>query len=229
MDSQQSLLYSPLIIVIFITILPTFITISCFLFALHYKHIDLNHHFPMLHDVMTQLPESRVYSVGMNLVAWLALPIFLIIDRILKLKCKMEKCHNEVKVYCLRWIMNIFGGFAFFSLLGLSSVNVKENRTMHNVCSHVFIFSLMIYFIIIEYEMFKAKLEVPPSHKVLSYFGPILHLFSQYLDRNGNDSHLLTIAGIFEFLVIPSICIRFFLMWKTLPSNGILVRHKKET
>ena len=75
MDSQQSLLYSPLIIVIFITILPTFITISCFLFALHYKHIDLNHHFPGIFqkeymvtafDVKYGKPNPEPYLMGLK-------------------------------------------------------------------------------------------------------------------------------------------------------------------
>ncbi|OHS99582.1 hypothetical protein TRFO_33957 [Tritrichomonas foetus] len=224
---KKSILYSPFSLVCIISICPIFIVFICYAFAYFNNHITFQKSIPMISQVMVRLPECRIYSVCMNLVAWTALPIFLIIDRILKLKCKIEKCHKHVTVYCLRWLMNICAGFSFFGMIGMASINIDERIQFHNNCVCIFVVFMTLYFFLIDYEMVQAKLNVKTFHVFLSFVGISLFTVS-YILMKKDDDFLQSVSAVIQIIAIPCMSMKFLIIWKTLPASGILITHKKE-
>ncbi|KAK8888913.1 hypothetical protein M9Y10_033653 [Tritrichomonas musculus] len=236
MNSFQPILYNPFVLGCIVSIMPIFVTVTAFLFSIYNGHFSLHFNsLPKINQVMVQLPEKRVYSVGMNLTAWLALPVFLLIDRIIKLKCKIEKCHKEPLTYCLRWLMNVCAGFAFFGMLGMASVTVHEMPYFRQTCYRVMIIFLTIYYLIVDFEMTKAKLNVTLLNRIWSFGGiffiTLSYLFSKYaiiLSNTFPNINFLSISAICQYIHVPLMSLKFLLIWKTLPSCGVLVSKKNE-
>lgn len=235
MNYFKPILYNPLVLGYTIAILPIFITIAATLLAIYNHHISFNlNNLPKINQIMVRLPEKRVYNVGLNLTAWLALPVFLLIDRLIKLKCKMEKCHKEPIVYCLRWTMNICAGFAFFGMLGMASVTVNEMPVFRQTCYQIMIVFLTIYYFILDYEMSRAKLKVGLLNRIWTFMGLFLSIISYLLSKYNNklldifpNINFMSLSALFQYLHLPFMSLKFILIWRTLPKCGVLVSKKK--
>ena len=235
MNYFQPILYNPSVLGCVVAIMPIFITITATLFAIYNHHISLNfNNLPMINQIMVRLPEKRVYSVGLNLTAWLALPVFLLLDRILKLKCKMEKCHKEPIVYCLRWLMNVCAGFAFFGMLGMASVTIHEMPIFRQTCYQIMIVFLTLYYAIVDYEMTRAKLNVTLLNRIWTYIGLSLSIISYLLSKHNDqlqeifpNINFLSLAALCQYFHVPFMSLKFLLIWRTLPKCGVLVSKKK--
>ena len=206
---NQSILYSPFIMGSIIAFTPIFV-ISYFA-AIYNHHIEVDfYHLPMIQNIMIQLPESRLYSVGMNLLAWWTLPVFLIMDRILKLKCKIEKCNKDRLIYCIRWLMNIFAGFSFFGMLGMASINNKEHSQFHQISVFVVVIFLTLYYILFDLEMCWAKLNVSIINRIWSFLGIIAYLSSYFLFKYQNSELMKSVAALFQYISIPCFSLKFY-------------------
>ena len=178
-------------------------------------YLQRHHRLPgNVFELARELPESRTFSVGINVCAWMSIPVYLLVDRILKLKCRLEKRETLLNTV-LRYLMDMSGGCSFFSLLAVASVSVMDQKWIHDLAAGVFVVSLTLYFVLADIIMNSVSLRVTVLDWIWDIAGAILFVVSlkqSYFQYAGG-------AGLF---------LKFLGLLKTLPGMRVMLKTKPE-
>ena len=217
------ILYRPYLFMLSVGFLPPLIALlTLFLYYYNGHNTEINH-LPYISEVAAKLPESRVFSVGINICAWLLLPVFLILDRILKLQNKEAGNSKSPGVLFSRLLMNILDGFAFFSMIGFCSCTLEESRTFHMLCIIVFVISLTCSYFCMDYQMTRSKRGNMTIQRFWTCTIPIIYLFSLLFYKFAKGKALMySISAIFEYIAAFFLFFKFILIWQNLPRIGLI-------
>lgn len=221
------ILYRPFMFMICVGVLPPVIAVIVLIMYYYNGHNLAINHFPTISESAVKLPESRFFSVGINICAWLLLPVFLILDRILKLQNRRVGNSKAPGVLFARLAMNILDGFSFFSLIGFCSVTLEENRTFHMLCITIFVSSITLSFFCIDYQMAKGKSGNSTFQYIWTFMIPTTYMCSLFIWKfSGSNNRLKSIAAMIEYVAAFIIFFKFILIWLNLPRIGLILTKK---
>ena len=99
-------------------------------------------------DISIHLPEARVFSVGMNMVAWILLIVFYFNYEIVMILWSV----NGIPIDCTTMVAvimhNVLCIGSFVGLTLLACITKEENRTVHYVGIYLFIVSFSLYILL---------------------------------------------------------------------------------
>jgi hypothetical protein len=171
------------------------------------------------------LPGSRIFAVGVNVIAWLTLPIFLIIDRVIKLKLHVEKVPASIGVSLATTVMALSAVASFFSLLGISSVTIREVRSVHIGFGILLIASLSVYFVSTDYGLTQSKIRVSLLSWALDFVAPLAFGISFLICKY---DALLSVAGALQHVGAAAMFAKFLLLWQRMPRIGLFLAQTKQ-
>jgi hypothetical protein len=185
--------------------------------------------FPLISDAVTTLPESRLFSVGMNIIAWLMVPVYLVIGRLLRLKSQVEEVDHKVSIKVVHIVRPITCVLSFFSLLGLSSVTVQENAVFHTTCANIFLGAISIFFLLVDFTFRQVKLRATIVDWIWDLVIPGAFGASYTITRTpAVSAGLLSIAGALQYVGGAAIFLKFARVWARFPRVGLLLTRKVE-
>jgi uncharacterized membrane protein len=229
-DAPAPVVFSPAMFFHVVAFAPLAITSgSLFFYYSKQPLVALAVKVPLLSDAMTELPESRLFSVGMNIIAWLTVPVYLIIVRLLKLKSQVEEVDQKTSIKIADAIRSIACVLGFFSLLGLSSVTVRESATFHTICANVFLGSISVFFLLVDFTFRQVRLPATPVDWAWDLFIPAAFAASCAITRTPDVSDALhSTAGVLQYIGGAAIFLKFARVWTRFPKIGLLLTRKVE-
>ena len=214
-------IYNPRIVFYIIGILPIaamFISIALY-YGLGHNQIE---HIPSIPEYVILLPESRVFSVAMNVVAWLSIVAFLVIDRYLVIKGHSDTVHQHRCCLVTRTVMNICAAIAFVSMIGFTSVTINENRTANIVFSCLLWCSLSVYYFMKDSLCQYAKLKVHPMDWACNGIIVVSMMISYILSfLDSSRVILLSVGSVFGYIGSAALFLKFILIVNTLPNVSL--------
>ena len=204
-------LYRPDLFFVIVAVLPLVVVGICVVTYLQRHRVG---GLPGIFELARELPESRTFSVGINVCAWMSIPVYLLVDRILKLKCRLEKRETLLNTV-LRYLMDIAGGCSFFSLLAVASVSVMDQKWVHNLAAGVFVVSLTLYFVLADVIMSSVSLRVTFLDWIWDVTGATLFVIS-------------TSQPYFEYCGGAVLFLKFLCLLKRLPGMRVMLKTKAQ-
>ena len=211
MEKPEHILFAPSLFFVVVAVLPSAVVLICLGM---YGYRTGVYGFPPIFELSRELPESRTFSVGINICSWMSVPVFLFVDRVLKLKCRLMKRETLLTVIA-RYLMDIAGGCSFFSLVCVASVSVIEPKRVHVVASTVFVASLSLFFLLADIIMYILDLRVTFLDIIWDVAGAFFFLIS-----------VLFHFVCFEYLGSAVLFLKYLELFRTLPKARVMLTKK---
>ena len=224
----QTVAYNPKVLFYIVAVLPVVVSVMSMSIYFGLGHHHLNR-IPTLPECVNVMPESRVFSVGVNVAAWLMLVVFLVIDRYLKLRGRADESFHGNFCCVARTLMNVFAGIAFVSLIAFSAVTVNENRTVNFVFGGLFWTSLCVYFFMRDVQHHDAKLAVHPLDWTCNCVMTACMVVS-YAMRLASDSRtwIRSMGAVFGYVGCLAMFAKFVVIAAILPDMSIVLIKRKQ-
>lgn len=214
----MSLVYRPSLLFIVASLFPLVFIILCNFIYYNGNH-NASSHFPTLSEIAVQPPESRVFTVGFTVSAWLYLPVFIIIYNLVSIKkSNLQKSPIWLKI-CIFSSM-VFALLSIASLIGAASISIKESKTFHNFCGSLFIISVSLYFLLVDMQFIYLKLIVTPISWMCTFTIPTAVFISSFF--------ISPYKSYFQYLGITFISFKLLAISASLPRMGLLMTKKPQ-
>lgn len=225
-EPRTPILYRPSIFFYTVALGPIIIVSLCFYFYVSREQQNLKY-IPNISEVTCNLPESRMFLVGMNICGWVSVPLSLILDRILKLIQRTKKCAKDRDVLVARYTMNVFSGLSFLSFVGLSCININECRIAHLAFGISLIISLTCVFLLVDYGLSRADIKLSQFHWFINVIPISCFIVSFALYKFGNDDNLLnSISSVIQYIGGSLLVLKLLMIYRSLPSIGLILTRK---
>ena len=224
----QPVSYNPKVLFFIVAGLPVIVSIMSMSIYFGLGHHHLNR-IPALPECVNVMPESRVFSVGINIVAWLMLVVFLVIDRHLKLRGRSDESFHGNWCCVTRTVMNIFAGISFISLIGFSAVTANENKTVNIVFAGLFWTSLSVYFCLRDAQYRDVKLALHPLDWTCNAVAVACMIVS-YALRLAKDERTFvrSIGAVFGYIGCTALFAKFIVIAIMLPDISLMLIRRKQ-
>jgi hypothetical protein len=227
---QSPAVFSPSLFFYAVGLAPAVIIFSSFFLFYVYHHPPADAVFvPLISLAMVELPESRLFSVGMSLVAWFCVPVFLVVSRMLTLKCRVAHCDDRRGVKIASKLLNISSVFCFLGLLGLASITIRESEKFHLASAVCFVVAQSVFFLAADYQMSEARRKITLLDWIWDAFCPVIFLVSVGIwALAGNNIALLNAAGILHCVAAVAFSAKYLRVRSVLGRIGLLLTRKTE-
>jgi hypothetical protein len=202
------------------------VNIGClYFYYLHNPFASLIVKIPLIRQTAVDLPGDRLFSVGMTIVAWLTIPIFLVIDRVVILKFRIAKIPSTFPTA----FMALCAVITFVSLIGLSSITLEENSRLHLTCVGLFLIALSAYFFTTDWALAKGRVAIKPADWACDA-APLVCFSASFslLQWCRPDPLLLSIAGALQYMGGTVLFLKFLIVWFRIPRVGLFLTRKTE-
>lgn len=191
-------------------------------------HFGLRHNVhgrvPTASETVEFMPESRIFSVAMHVVAWACMMIFLVIDGYTEVNGRPTG--DGVKV--VRYIANSFAVISFISLMGLASVTLVDEKKVNIAFTGIFAFATCVYFIMRDVVFLRSNIMV--SYLSWSLDAVMLAaMILGYILSFVNESHVIisSAGSVFGYIGGLTLFLKFAVIGKSLPVITLQLARKE--
>jgi hypothetical protein len=223
-------IFSPSFFFISVGAGPFFILLMCLVLFYLYHPPPAGHAFiPLISFALTELPESRLFAVGMSLIAWFCVPVFLVTSRMLTLQCRVRECDNKSSVVVAGRLLIMSAVLSFLGLLGLASVSIQECYQFHVGAAVTFLVAQSLFFWCADIQMLHAGRGITALDWAWDLFCPILFAVSIGVCGTGTQRvELLNFAGGIQYVAAVALFAKYLRLWKKLGRIGLLLTRKSD-
>jgi hypothetical protein len=229
-DGHSAPVFNPYLFFFVVSFSPIIITFVClFFFYTSHDHSPDSVLIPMISEAVVTLPESRLFSVGISVEAWLSVPLFLIISRMLKLMARIADVHRVSRIRMIGKLIECAAFVAFFSMLGMASINIVESKRYHMISVVSFLLSLSLFFFLVDWQMCEVNLTVTLVDWIWDAVCPVCFVLSLGIwEIAAGDSALLNVAAILQYIGGAALFLKFWGVWRAWPPVGLMLTKKSE-
>lgn len=176
----------------------------------------------MISHAAADLPESRVFRMGIIFTSWFMFAAFLIIDRALKVLNRRAHNAKSPSVQFSRYMMKIFDGLAFFGLIGACSITIKSNSILHTISVVMFIISITFSYIFMDYLLAKSRTANYQLLSIYTFTPPVMLLIGTLIIKfAANKYQIYNFGIILQYFGCTMIFLKFILIIHIIPSFNI--------
>jgi len=182
--------------------------------------------------MLVNLPESRIFEVGMTISAFLFLIFGYIRDRIIQ---KASERHFPRKTIAFTVLINLMRvalvvGTLAMSLLSCNPVKIRRNA--HNFFAGTFFGSMFFYFVFGDHLVPIVGIPVGCFSRILSYLMIVCATCVMIIRRWGAAyfpwKKIYTVGSVLEYLAVIGQMIKFFIIMNELPEHSLKVSLKNK-
>lgn len=206
--SEARTLYKPHFFFVAATLAPLIVVAGTL--YLYYKYTENVLTIPTISEAGADLPASRMFTVGMTTAAWFTMPLYIVLNQILKLKQRMEKIYKKSRIFA----MNALAALSFFSYIGIGSVTIRNDTNLHYLFGITFLVSQTLYFVMLDFNL----KTVPIHHILWTFLTPVAYLVSFALGTK----------PILEYFGVATLSLKWLLVWRDIPSTGVMLAKRNK-
>lgn len=184
-------------------------------------------YLPSIPELVSYMPESRIFSVCMIITSMLMIPGFVIIRKIFQIRARNEQISTTRQFVALDIILQIASGLAILSLLCVSCITYRESSTLFLVFGAFFIFSLLIYFVVFDLMIHSLRLNENKFDYIYDIVTSIILLLTIILKSIKNSGSTFNSSrSVVEFILICLVFCRFLFLWFRMPKVHLILTRK---
>jgi hypothetical protein len=226
---QSPAIFSPSFFFISVGAGPFFIlAISLLLLYLYHYPASGEALIPLISFATIELPESRLFAVGMSLIAWFSVPVFLVTSRMITLQCRVQHCDNRSTVAFASKLLILSAFLSFVGLLSLASITIKESFHFHVASAITFLVAQSTFFIAADFQMFHANRGITALDWAWDAFPPALFALSVVIWVATADTKIQSLAGALQYAAAVALFGKYIRLWRKLGRIGLLLTRKSD-
>lgn len=189
-------------------------------------HYSLRHNKGTPATIMTisesvvDLPESRVFNIGMTFGAMLQFAIYFMRHHYLVTIVRRD---SKFILRLLKWIVILCEFLGPFTFIGIGNFTVKEFTNAHNSFAIIFFYSVCLYFIFYDIILMCTTKKLKWYSGMLSYLMLITTLLAgwvRFAVPLSNDAGV-SASSVFEYITVVIFGLKCCLTIIDLPPHGI--------
>jgi hypothetical protein len=202
--------------------LPIVIAIVCVILYAVYRPDHKSDSWPTYAEIVSTLPQLRVYSIGMNFEAIFLLFFGLIRDHILVYVLEKSERSNQILSNVLLQISRFSVVVACFSLMILAH-SPSGNPVLSDYTNPFFFVSALIYFLVGDFLTWKSNSRLTIISCVVTasaVLASVLFALLRYVGKKMNAS------TVFSYIALVALFVKLCLAKKEMVSHGIRITRR---
>ena len=178
-------------------------------------------YFSTVSEMMVDLPESRIFAVGLCMEAMFFILYGFLRDRIFSNLISKTTKGKSIFLIIFRYLFRFFLIISIISMVIFSTNSVKTQQYLHNLSAFIYFISILLYFIIGDFISYLIDFKISILSFLLSFLPLFTFFIGIYLRKIKNNNSL---SSILEIITILLISLKVFYLKFELPKTAIRVK-----